>query len=449
MKDPVQSVVVHPLERDLSGTVAVPGDKSISHRLALLLPLAAGKSTLRDFLRSEDTLATLHAMGKLGPRVRLGAGGEDEMYLEGSAGRLRTPGEPLDLGNSGTGFRLMTGLLAGTTIEAVLTGDPSLRSRPMNRIRDPLLQMGANIEWCGDRPGYAPIRVRGRPLHGMRYTLPVASAQVKSAILLAGLFAEGVTTVIEPIPTRDHTERVFRAMGIPLRVEGAEISLEGFGPNGPSLQGSAWRVPGDFSSSSFWLVAAAARSGARVTIRNVGLNPRRTALLDILARMGARIKARPSAGSDSSTWEPVGDVAVTGGELRGTRIGGVEIPNAIDELPALSVAGALAEGETRICDAAELRVKESDRIAAIAENLRRAGVEVKEYPDGLSVRGPARIEGGVEFVSRGDHRVAMACAVLSLFGKRPSRIEDVACVATSYPGFWSDLEQLGGRATWE
>jgi 3-phosphoshikimate 1-carboxyvinyltransferase len=272
------------------------------------------------------------------------------------------------------------------------------------------------------------------------YELPVASAQVKSAILLAGLFAEGVTRIHEPTPTRDHTERLLRAMGVEVAIEKGAVTLYGAGASGPRLTGREWRVPGDFSSAAFWWAAAAARPGAEVTVRDVGLNPRRTAFLDVLRRMGAEVEVKPDAAGEA--WEPIGRVTVRGRGLRGVEIGGAEIPNLIDEIPVLTAIAALAEGETRVRDARELRVKESDRIAVMAGNLRRLGVEVEEQEDGLIVRGPAQLKAADDIHSQEDHRVAMAMAILALHGTGPVVIHRVECVATSYPGFWDDLKCL-------
>ena len=429
------SVTVVPCRR-LRGEIGMPGDKSVSHRLAMLCGIAKGRSVIRNYLQSGDCLATLRAMQSLGasPVFKGGA-----LEVRGNGGRMLAPVGPLDLGNSGTGIRLMTGLLAGAGIEATLTGDESVRSRPMGRIHEPLLRMGAAIELQG-QGGRAPIVVHGRGLKGIVYDLPVASAQVKSCILLAGLRATGTTVVRERVETRDHTERLFRAMKLPLRVEGLTVSLDGAGAAGPAIGGGKWSVPGDISSAAFWLVAAAAKEGAEVTIRGLGLNPRRTAVLDVLARMGADVRIEPQAGSEA--WEPVGDVTVRGGPLRGTTIAGTEIPNLIDELPILAVAGALAQGETVIRDAAELRVKESDRIATTAAGLREMGVEVEERPDGMTVRGGCALRASDALRSQGDHRIAMSLAVLSLFAPAPSVVHNVACVDTSYPGFWADLKTL-------
>jgi 3-phosphoshikimate 1-carboxyvinyltransferase len=430
-----KSMTVAPCRR-LRGELEMPGDKSISHRLAMLCGSAKGRSVIRNYLQSGDCLATLRAMQSLGASPAFKGG---VLEMRGNGGRMLEPVGPLDLGNSGTGIRLMTGLLAGSGVEATLTGDESVRSRPMGRIHEPLLRMGAAIELKGEG-GRAPIAIHGRELKGIAYDLPVASAQVKSCILLAGLRATGTTTVRERVETRDHTERLFKAMMLPVRVDGLSVSLDGAGPSGPALQGGKWHVPGDISSAAFWLVAAAAKEGADVTIRHLGLNPRRTAVLDVLVRMGADVRIEPEAGSE--TWEPVGDVTIRGGPLRGTTIGGAEIPNLIDELPILAVAGALAQGETVIRDAAELRVKESDRIATTAAGLREMGVEVEERPDGITVRGgcPLRASDGLK--SHGDHRIAMALAVLSLFAPGASVVHDIACVDTSYPGFWADLKKL-------
>lgn len=435
MKTTRKSVSVAPCRR-LRGEIGMPGDKSISHRLAMLCGCAKGRSVVRNYLQSGDCLATLRAMQSLGATFAFRGGA---LEIRGNGGRMLQPVGPLDLGNSGTGIRLMTGLLAGSGIEATLTGDASVQSRPMGRIHEPLAKMGASIEMRGDG-GRAPIAIHGSALKGIAYDLPVASAQVKSCILLAGLRATGTTTVRERVETRDHTERLFRAMGLPLTVSGLTVSLDGAGAAGPVLPAGKWKVPGDISSAAFWLVAAAAKPGAEVTVRHTGLNPRRSAVLDVLGRMGADVRIEPEPGADA--WEPAGDITVRGGALRGTTIGGAEIPNLIDELPILAVAAALAQGETVIRDAAELRVKESDRIATIAAGLREMGVEVEERPDGLTVKGGCELRASGGLQSQGDHRIAMSLAVLSLFAPEPSIVHDVACVDTSYPGFWADLQTL-------
>lgn len=434
-----QSVLVGPV-RKLSGELEVAGDKSISHRVAMMAALARGTSTVRNFLQCEDCLNTLRAMEALGARSFFDDKGV--LNIQGTGGKLIQPAGALDVGNSGTTIRLLSGLLAAQDGVFELTGDESLRSRPMARIKDPLEKMGAKVELTGER-GTAPIRITGAALKGIDYVLPVASAQVKSCILLAGLFAEGQTSVTEPMPTRDHTERLFKMLGLPLTVVGDHMTLQGFGRKGPAIKAREFAVPGDFSSAAFWLVAAAAREGSSVTVRRVGINPRRTALLPVLERAGARVKVEPDESNGEG--EPIGSIHVEGARLRGVEVGGAEIPNLIDELPLVAVLGALAEGETRIRDAAELRVKESDRIASMAANLKLMGVEVEEHPDGMTIRGGAALKPQGALRSYGDHRIAMAMAVLAGFGESPAVIQNVACVATSYPSFWDDYRLLGGQ----
>jgi len=425
---------VHPARR-LGGTVTVPGDKSISHRVAMLAAMAKGTSTVKGFLCSEDCLNTLKAMQALGATVRHEG---ETISITGTGGALHEPAGVLDMGNSGTGIRLLAGLLAGQPLTAELTGDDSLRSRPMGRIQKPLAEMGARVDLLGER-GCAPIRVTGGPLRAIRYTLPMASAQVKSAVLLAGLAVKGETVVVEPRPTRDHTERLMQAMGLDLKVEGLTVTLRSPGLERLNLRTGAWRVPGDFSSAAFWMVAGAMSEGAEVVIRGVGLNPRRTALMAVLRRMGAQIDCELDPGC--SAWEETGTIRVRGCGLCGTEVGGDEIPNLIDELPLVAVAGAVARGETVVRDAAELRVKESDRIATMHRNLTLAGVRTDETPDGFRVQGGA-VRGGAIVESFGDHRIAMAMAVLGLHAAEPMDIRNVACIATSYPGFWNGLNLL-------
>ena len=433
----MREVVVYP--GVLSGRVRLPGDKSVSQRVAMLGALAEGTSEVRGYLDGEDARSTLGAMVALGARVEGSV--EDVLRITGVGGVLRKPVGALDLGNSGTGTRLLAGLLAGAGVEATLVGDASLSRRPMGRIERPLALMGASLRLTGER-GTLPMVIVGGGLRGITYEMPMASAQVKSCVLLAGLFAEGETTVVEPRPTRDHTEKLLEAFGIPVRVEGNRVSVRGFGAMGPRFGGRALRVPGDFSSAAFWLVAAGARAGAWVEMEGVGLNRRRTALLDVLRRMGARVEVRV----EERVGDPVGCLRVEGALLRGTVIGGDEIPNLIDELPILAVAGALAEGVTEIRDAGELRVKESDRIAEMVKHLRAFGVEVEEFEDGMRVQGGAVLRTPLEPVlSDGDHRIAMSMAVLNTFADGPLRLGDVGCVDTSYPGFWSDMVGLGGR----
>ncbi len=418
----------------IGGCLRVPGDKSISHRVAMLASLAKGTSKVTGFLESEDCLNTLKAMQALGAEVKTRDG---LITIRGTAGRLHAPNAVLDMGNSGTGIRLLAGLLAGQPFSVEMNGDASLCSRPMGRISNPLKMMGANIELLG-KDGRAPMLIKGGHIKPIRYELPMASAQVKSAVLLAGLSAKGTTVVIEPRATRDHTERMLMAMGADLKIEGLTISLQSPGLQNLNLSAGSWQVPGDFSSAAFWMVAAAAAPGAELTIEGVGLNPRRTALLDVLRRMGAAIKVEMESGD----WEPIGTIRIQGAELTATEVGGDEIPNLIDELPLVAVAGALAQGETVIRDAQELRVKESDRIATMARNLATVGVHVVETPDGMRISGGNPIKGGAILDSYGDHRVAMSMAVLALYTEMPLTITNEACIATSYPQFWEHLERL-------
>lgn len=416
------------------GRLRVPGDKSISHRVAMLSALADGTSEVRGFLESEDCLNTLKAMEALGASVKHDG---ETILITGKGSNLQAPKEIIDLGNSGTGIRLLTGLLAGQNFVAEMTGDASLCSRPMGRIKNPLVEMGADVALLGDG-GCAPIRVKGGTMNAIRYELPMASAQVKSAVLLAGLAANGETVVVEPRATRDHTERMLIAMGVDLSVDGLTVTLRSGGLDSLALNCGSWQVPGDFSSAAFWITAAAASEGSEVVIEGVGLNPRRTALLDVLRRMGATIDVE----IDSKNWEPIGTITVRGAKLKATEVGGDEIPNLIDELPLVGVAGALADGITVIRDAAELRVKESDRIATMATNLKAVGVKVVETEDGMQITGGGRIAGDVEIESFGDHRIAMAMAVLGLYAENSIVVKDVACVATSYPSFWEDMEKI-------
>lgn len=423
-----------------AGTVRVPGDKSVSHRAAMLAGLADGVSTVRGYLTGEDCLNTMAAVQALGAEVERHG---DMFRVRGCAGAFKAPGRVLDMGNSGTGMRLMAGVAAGHPFTVEMTGDASLRSRPMRRIQGPLEQMGARVELLGPN-GCAPVRIRGGGLRGIEYAMPMASAQVKSCVLLAGLFAAGTTTVIEPEVTRDHTERMLRAAGVKVRRDGMRVSLDGAVGGRPAIRARDWQVPGDFSSAAFWMVAAACRPGAEIRVEGVGLNPSRTALLDVLRRMGAEVEVRPDPGCDADpdSGEPLGTVVVRGRGLSATEIGGAEVPNLIDEIPVLCAAAAMAGGRTVIRDAAELRVKESDRIAAMAALLQAFEVRVEQRPDGMVVHGGSRIRGGAVVDSLGDHRVAMTAAVMALFADRPVTVRGIACIATSYPAFWDDLARV-------
>ena len=417
----------------INRTITVPGDKSISHRSAIFASLAEGTCTVDGFLAGEDCLATVNAMRSLGVQIDQDSDDPTRLTFHGTGGDFAAPSKPIYCGNSGTTMRLLSGFLAAQPFPSELTGDESLSGRPMNRVIKPLGKMGAELMGQGDR-GYAPLKINGKKLNPIRHELEVASAQVKSAILLAGLFTEGETAVIEPTPTRDHTERMLSHFGGRTVRNGKEISIQGK----QALKARDFTVPGDISSAAFWIVAAAANPGSGLTVENVGLNPTRNGILQVLKDMGADIVDTVTGQEDG---EPIGTVIVKGTKLRATEIGGSIIPNVIDELPILAVAGALAEGKTIIRDAGELRVKETDRIAAVAGNLKAMGVNVLETPDGMEIDGGADLHGAT-MQSFGDHRIAMAFAIAGLFAEGETVIENVACVNTSYPGFELELEKL-------
>ena len=410
--------------------LTVPGDKSISHRAIMLAALANGRGTVTGFLPGEDCLSTMKAFQQLG--IKITRADETTVIIEGKRGHFTAPAGDIDCGNSGTTMRLLCGILAAQPFRSRLIGDASLSRRPMRRVIEPLTQMGAKITAEGEGDS-APLVIEGGPLKAIEYTVPVASAQVKSAVLLAGLFAKGSTTVTEPAQSRDHTERMLDWHQLRLRKNGLSVSVLG----GQTLESRDFAVPGDISSAAFWLVAAAARPGSHLLIKNVGLNPARTGVLAVLIRMGAHV----SEIIENAECEPSGTVEVRGTKLRATIIGGAEIPNVIDELPILAVAAALAEGRTIIKDAHELRVKETDRIAAVARNLRAFGVTVDEKDDGMEIEGGTTLH-GASVESFGDHRIAMAFAILATFAEGPSFIRDTDCVATSYPGFYERLRKL-------
>jgi len=409
----------------------VPGDKSISHRAVLLSALADGVSVITGFLPGEDCLCSVNAMRALG--VEIEHPEPTTLIVHGCGGKFTAPTHEIDCGNSGTLMRLLTGYLAGQPFSSRLVGDTSLSSRPMNRVIIPLSQMGAKITGQGEK-GTAPLEIEGAALTGIDYQSPVASAQIKSALLLAGLFARGTTTVTEPVQSRDHSERMFAYYGLaPLREE-LKVSIAG----GVIPEAKNFQVPGDVSSAAFWLVAAAAQPGSHLMIKDVGLNLTRTGILGVLVRMGARHRELIETGANV---EPMGLLEVWGGDFHGTTIEGKEIPNVIDELPVLAVAGALASGTTIIRDAKELRVKEADRISVVVNHLRAMGAEVEELEDGMIIQGGRPLHGAV-LESHGDHRIAMAFAIAGLFAEGETRILDTACVATSYPGFGVTLERV-------
>ena len=414
--------------KGLSGEVTPPGDKSLSHRAALFSAIAEGRTELSGFLAGEDTLNTVRAVRMLGIQVDDAGPGAFVVHGRGLDG-LREPSGVLDLGNSGTGMRLLAGLLAGQGFFSVLTGDQYLVKRPMGRIADPLRRMGAVID--GRAGGtLAPLAIRGagRSTRPIDHQSPVASAQVKSAVLLCGLSADGTTSVTEPSRSRDHTERMLRSFGVDVREDGLRVSVQG---RQALRAGGRIVIPGDISSAAFFLVAASIVAGSELVIRNVGVNPTRTGILDVLTAMGADLtleRRREEAG------EPVADIRVRHRGLRAARIGGDLIPRLIDEVPVLAVAAACAEGTTVISDAAELRVKESDRIATIAAELRKLGARVRELPDGMEIDGCGRLAGAIT-ESHGDHRIAMSLAVAGLAASGRTVVRDTEWIETSFPGF--------------
>jgi 3-phosphoshikimate 1-carboxyvinyltransferase len=423
--------------RRLRGSIEAPGDKSISHRAAILNAIAQGEAAVENFQGGADCLATLRCLRALG--VRIDWDGQGTLRIQGG-GRfgLRESGEVLNAGNSGTTMRLLAGLLAGQPFFSVLTGDASLRSRPMERVVEPLRAMGARIQGRagGARP---PLAIEGGSLRGIRYRLPVASAQVKSALSLAALYGEGETVLEEPAPSRDHTERMLRAMGAEvLDDEGDGLRIS---PPQRELTSLSLRVPGDISAAAFWMVAAAAHPDAEIRLTGVGVNPSRSGIIDALVGMGASI-----ALEEERMWgcEPVADIVVRSSSLRGTVIEGSLIPRLIDEIPVLAVAACLAEGETVIRQAGELRLKESDRIRTTVSELRRLGASIEELSDGMVIQGVGCLNGGV-CGSHGDHRLAMTLAVAGLLAQGETVVRGAEASSISYPAFWHHLEELSSR----
>lgn len=418
----------------LRGEIVIPGDKSVSHRSIMIGSLAEGTTVVHGFLHGEDNHATLNAFRSMGIDIAELPGGVLRIEGRGLRG-LSEPADVLDCGNSGTTIRLMTGLLAGQSFFSVLTGDKYLRRRPMKRVVGPLAAMGAQI-WGRGGGDLAPLAIRGGALRGVEYDSPIASAQIKSALLLAGLYAEGITTVREPHLSRDHSERMLAYFGADIRPFEGGVSIAG----GGRLQGREVHVPGDISSAAFFLVAALIVPGSELLVRNVGVNPTRSGIIDILRGMGGSLELlnqRELAG------EPVADILVKGSALRGIEIGGEVVPRAIDEFPVVSVAAAFAEGTTVIRDARELRVKETDRIAAMTAELSRLGANVESLEDGMIITGSERLAGGT-VSSQGDHRIAMSMAIAALRGGGEVTVTDTACTATSFPNFWDLLEKVRG-----
>lgn len=431
--------------RPIATELTVPGDKSISHRAIMFASLSNGSCEITGFLPSGDCLSTAAAFRAMGVRIEFFNEDDSEwepseegfgphrVVVHGNGLKLSAPEGPVDCGNSGTTMRLLSGILAGQDFTTVMTGDESLSKRPMKRVTEPLSLMGARFEGTGPKET-PPLTVHGHPgLKPVNYTLPMASAQVKSAILLAGLYADGKTTVIEPELTRNHTETMLRHFRVKTVREGKAISIYG----GQVPESRDFHVPGDISSAAFWLVAAAVQPGSELIIKGVGLNDTRTGILKVLIRMGAQIAEDVKSGTDG---EPCGTLTIRGGGLKATIIEGAEIPNVIDELPILAVAAALAHGTTIIRDAKELRVKETDRISAVVENLQHFGVKVKELHDGMEITGSSGEPlSGAKVGSFGDHRIAMASAIAGLFSEGETVITGAECVDTSYPGFAEHL----------
>ena len=441
-------LLVYPADRPLTGSVPVPSDKSIGHRAVLFGSLCNGKSRITGFSHGEDNVSTANAMRAMG--VIIEDAGPAELRIVGSGiFGLRAPSAPLDCGNSGTTMRLLSGLLAAQPFETTLIGDASLTRRPMMRVVGPLRLRGARIEGAphpkksGDVT--APLRIgplpEGEFLRGIEYDSPVASAQVKSALLLSGLYAHGVTLFKEPTVSRDHSERMMRALGVPIETMASVVKLDPSGWNA-QMPGFEIEIPGDISAAAFILVAAQIVDGSRVTTRGVGVNPTRTGLLEIARDMGAGLSVEPLG---ERAGEPIAEITAWSAPMRGGRIGGELVPRAIDELPIACALAARASGVTTITDAEELRVKESDRIATMVHMLRAFGVEVEEKADGMIIEGKQGKLAAVDVASKGDHRIAMTAAVLALLGDGPSKIRDVDCVATSFPRFVGTLRALGAR----
>ncbi len=416
----------------LTGQIRVPGDKSISHRSVMLGSLAEGTTRVTGLLEGEDVLSTLGAFRAMGVVAEGPDHGKLVIHGVGLHG-LKAPKQALDMGNSGTAMRLMAGILAGQAFDSELVGDASLSKRPMQRVSDPLGAMGAAIATAaGGRP---PLRIAGgRKLHGIDYQMPVASAQVKSCLLLAGLYAEGETSVTEPAPTRDHTERMLRGFGYAVKTQGARVSVQG----GGRLKACDIDVPADISSATFFLVGASISPGSDLMLEHVGINPTRIGVINILKLMGANLELLNPCEAGG---EPVADIRVRAANLHGIRIPEDQVPLAIDEFPALFIAAACAQGETVLTGAHELRVKESDRIAAMAQGLKHLGIAVRETPDGIVIQG-GRLQGG-EIDSHGDHRVAMSFAVAALAAFGPIMVRDCKNVDTSFPGFMELAARTG------
>lgn len=429
--EPIEKITVTP-RKNLLGDIAVPGDKSISHRAAILSSIANGTSIIKGFLESEDCLNTLRAFEQMGVSINKLDAGVYSILGVGLDG-LNEPEDVIDVGNSGTAIRLLCGVLAGQKFYSVITGDESIRRRPMGRVVNPLREMGAQImgRENGDK---APLSIYGGELSPIRHRSNIASAQVKSAILLAGLFADGETAVIEPALSRNHTELMLQAFGADVRMRGTEVSVVGR----PALKAQQMTVPGDISSAAYFITAAVITPNSQITVRGVGINPTRTGILDALRMMGADISVdniRSEAG------EPTADITAKSSRLRGINIAGDLVPRLIDEVPILAVAAAVADGVTVIADAQELRVKETDRISTVTSELTKMGADIEEMPDGMIIRGVPRLKGAV-CASHGDHRIAMSCLIAGLSAEGETTVLDTKNIATSFPSFADILASL-------
>ena len=426
---------VKPCHR-LKGEITLPGDKSISHRAAIFNSLAWGKAEISNFAPGKDCLATISCLRALGVEIRRGGSQNCPTLLVSGTGKdgLKEPTNVLNAQNSGTTMRLLSGLLCSQPFLSIITGDVSLRRRPMGRLIEPLRRMGAEI-FGREKDSFAPLVIRGRKLHGIEFSLPIPSAQIKSAILLAGLFAQGKTILHQPIPSRDHTERLLKQMGAELKSDDNLISLS---PLINPLAPISFRIPGDISAAAYFLVAGAIHPNARIVLKDCGINPTRTGIIDVLLAMGARLKMeneRVEAG------EPLADIMIESSELKGVEIGGDIIPCLIDEIPVLAVAGCAARGKTVIRGAGELRVKESDRIATVSRELSRLGAKIEPLPDGMVIYGGKPFL-GTEVDSHLDHRLAMSLAIAGLIAKEGTTINHAQVVQVSYPAFWQDLQNL-------
>lgn len=420
----------------LRGTIKAPGDKSISHRAAILASLASGKSIVTNFLPSDDCLRTVSCMRALGADLIVRRSFTNGWELEASGvglHRLKEPGWILDVGNAGTSIRLLSGILSGQNFFSVITGDDSIRRRPMDRVVVPLRQMGAQIDGRGEAT-LAPLAVRGGNLSGIEYETPLASAQVKSAILLAGLYAQGKTTVVEPLRSRDHTERMLRAAGAEVSVDGLRVTVA----PAKELEARSFAAPGDTSSAAFFIVAGLICSDSDITIENIGANPTRTGILRVLERMGANIELMNEREAGG---EPAADIHIMTSRLHGTEVEPEEIPSMLDEVPILAVAASFAEGRTVIKGAADLQAKESDRLAATNSELAKMGAKIEGTEDTLVIEGTGRLQGAA-CRSYGDHRIAMSCAIAGLAAEGETTVENFDCVTTSFPDFEATLKAI-------